>query len=82
MSTNIFTKKPRPLPPPDLGVETDCEDQGFSLLSDGCLACLPSFPDGKKSVYPALVKRQVNGTWWWYCPNGHGSYGAVEGTAK
>lgn len=66
------------LPPPDMGVETDCEDQGFSRLSDGCLACLPTFPDGKKAVYPKLVKREVNGSWWWYCPNGHGSYGAAR----
>lgn len=70
--------KPRPSRP-SLLPDTDCEDQGFSLLSDGCLACLPEFVNDKP-VYPALVKRNVNGRWYWYCPrqNSHGSYGEVQ----
>lgn len=66
---------------PVIDVENDCEDQGFSRLEDGCLACRPEFVNGEP-VYPALVKREVNGHWWWYCPNGHGSFGAVDRTAK
>jgi hypothetical protein len=64
-------RTPRRLAPPDFSGETDCEDQGFSRIEDGCLACLPSFPDGKTPVYPKLVKRRRLGKTWWYCPNGH-----------
>ena len=62
-------------------VENDCEDQGFSRLSDGCTACPPAFENGKP-VYPTLVKREHAGQMWWCCPNGHGSYGATDDRAK
>ncbi len=50
-----------------LAVENDCEDQGFSLLSDGCMRCKVQ-----------LEKTERLGSWWWMCPRCHGSYGQVD----
>lgn len=58
-------------------IENDCEDQGFSRIEDGCLACLPEFVN-RKPVYPKLEKRERGGAWWWICPKCEGSYGAAR----
>lgn len=55
-------------------VEDDC-DQGYSLLSDGCLRfeCQTWEPGAHKPTHPQLIQR--NG--WWVCPKCGGSYGAI-----
>lgn len=61
-------------------VENDCEDQGFSLLSEGCLRfeCQTWEPGAKKPTHPQLVKVRKNGGIWWCCPKCEASYGAVR----
>lgn len=63
-------------------VENDCEDQGFSRIEDGCLACLPEFVGGKP-IYPKLVRQKSpsnsslrgGGPLYWVCPKCGGYYG-------
>lgn len=60
-------------------VENDCEDQGFSLISDGCSKCrtdeVVRNKAGLEVLKPvALVKRDG----YWCCPVCNGSYGAVN----
>lgn len=43
-----------------------CEDQGYGLISDGCVRC-----PGR----PALIRVKEYGMPWWRCPNCNGSYG-------
>jgi hypothetical protein len=50
-----------------------CEDQGYSLISDGCNKC-GTWVNGKK-VYPALVREQRKGGEFWVCPVCKASYG-------
>lgn len=52
-----------------------CEDQGYSLISDGCLKCAV-WIEGKK-VNVQLLKRTVCGVEFWYCPSCDASYGPV-----
>lgn len=50
--------------------ENDCEDQGFSRISDGCTQCRSS---GRRI---ALGRRQtIGGRWGWQCPQCKGWYG-------
>lgn len=53
-----------------------CEDQGYGLISDGCIQCA-RWENGKL-VRPALVKVLEYGVEWWRCPKCNGSYGAAE----
>lgn len=50
-------------------VENDCEDQGYGLLSDGCIKC---------PGHPQLIQITRHGGTWWCCPNCLASYGAVS----
>lgn len=87
---NIFTKKPRPLPPPDLGCETDCEDQGMTLIKDGCFTCPPKIVhvgnNFGKLIRPKFTKRQSpgnsslkgGGPWYWYCEGCKGYFGEAR----
>ena len=52
----------------------DCEDQGFSSISEGCRVCMPTFVDDKP-VYPRIVARGK----WWLCEKCGGSYGPIIG---
>lgn len=53
-------------------VENDCEDQGFSRISDGCFG--PTCRIGGRRI--ALGRRQtIGGSWGWQCPNCLGWYG-------
>jgi antirestriction protein len=55
--------------------DNDCEDQGFSLISEGCFCCLPfAFLDGKP-VRQQLERFERNGIWYWRCPKCEGYYG-------
>ena len=56
-------------------VENDCEDQGFSLIEDGCLRFQCQTWDGNKPAHPKLVKVRHHGKTWWECPTCHYSYG-------
>ena len=55
-----------------VAVENDCEDQGFGLLSDGCVCC------GNAQKKQPLEKTTTSSGTWWMCPKCHASYGAVE----
>jgi hypothetical protein len=63
-----------------------CEDQGFSLISDGCLLCIERWEDGKP-VHPQFIKQRSpsnaqmknGGPLYWVCPICHGYYGEVRG---
>lgn len=54
--------------------DNDCEDQGFSLISEGCFRCLPTFVD-RKPVRQQLERFERNGIWYWRCPKCEGYYG-------
>lgn len=58
-------------------IENDCEDQGYSLISDGCLKfeCQTWEPCAKKPTHPKLVKYARYGRLWWTCPKCNGNYG-------
>ncbi len=60
----------------------DCEDQGFSRLSDGCLRteCQTWEPGATRPTHPQLVAVTRHGGTWWCCPKCHGSYGEVRAT--
>ena len=51
-----------------------CEDQGFTLISEGCFHCLPTFKDGKPVRTP-LIKVERYGKRYWQCPKCLGYYG-------
>lgn len=55
--------------------DNDCEDQGYSLLSDGCLRweCQMWEPGKDRPTHPQLVKRGG----FWVCPKCGGSYGEI-----
>lgn len=57
-------------------IDDDCEDQGFSLISEGCFKCLPTFENGQP-VRQQLAQVEHYGKLWWECPICHGSYGQV-----
>ena len=43
-------------------------------ISLGCPLCLRD-SSGK---YPSFVQKKVYDKLWWYCPNGHGSFGEIK----
>lgn len=53
----------------------DHEDQGYSLISDGCIPCQTWVPGATTPTRPALVKEARYGRQWWMCPKCHRSYG-------
>ena len=59
---------------------SDCEDQGFSALSAGCLKFECQEWIGDKLIHPQLVKRMIHpyGHLEWVCPKCGGCYGSVE----
>lgn len=63
-------------------LENDCEDQGFSRISDGCLLfkcqTWKGLGNSAKPVHPKLEKRERLGKWWWTCPKCGGSYGEAK----
>ena len=59
-------------------VENDCEDQGFTKLSDGCFACLPDFDKRGKPVRPKIVKKRERGFLLWACEKCGGNYGIIR----
>lgn len=63
-----------------IAVENDCEDQGFSLLSEGCLKfeCQTWRRGATRPDHPQLVKR--NG--FWVCPRCGASYGETTAEQK
>lgn len=63
---------------PSLAPETDCEDQGFSRISDGCLKFECQRWRNNKPTHPRLIKVRRYGTQWWTCPRCKGSYGEVR----
>jgi hypothetical protein len=68
------TKPPSsPLPGPTIA-DNDCEDQGFTRISEGCFRCLPTFVEGKPVRQP-LERFERNGRWYWRCPKCEGYYG-------
>lgn len=76
---NIFTKKPRPLTKPDMGGETDCEDQGFTLIKDGCFVCPPLSWDKKgKPVRRKFTTITRYGHRYWHCDGCGYDYGEVR----
>lgn len=56
--------------------DNDCEDQGFTLISEGCFHCLPTFKDNKPVRTP-LVRVERYGHPYWQCPKCLGYYGAA-----
>lgn len=58
-------------------VEGDCENQGYTLISDGCLKnqCAVWLPGGQKPERPKLIKVKRNGGEFWICPVCDASYG-------
>lgn len=72
----VRTRKYRALP--SLLPETDCEDQGFSRISDGCLLFKCQTWRRDKLVRTNLVKVERYGKLWWTCPKCQGSYGEVS----
>lgn len=67
-------------------LENDCEDQGFSRISDGCLKfecqTWKGIGNNAKPVHPALVKVERYGKWWWTCPKCQGSYGEARAPSE
>ena len=61
-----------------IAVENDCEDQGFTKLSDGCFVCLPDFDRRGKPVRPKIVKRKERGFLLWACEKCGGNYGIIR----
>lgn len=63
-------------------IEDDCEDQGYSLISDGCTQCMTDEVIIKHGVEwrkpTALVAK--NGLW--VCPSCGGCYGTVNEVRK
>lgn len=60
--------------PPDFSGETDCEDQGFSLISDGCPSHKIAFT---KRQSPSNARLKDGGPWYWYCAECPGYFGEV-----
>lgn len=60
----------------EIELENDCEEQGFSRLSDGCLKweCQTWGIGATKPTHPQLVERDG----YWVCPKCGASYGSVE----
>jgi hypothetical protein len=66
-------------------IEEDGE-QGFSLVSDGCLTCVLGFDAKGKPLHPQFIKQRSpsnaslprGGPLYWVCPNCHGYYGEVQ----
>lgn len=59
-----------------LPTENDCEDQGFTKISEGCFKCLPTFENGQP-MRQKLVQVERRNVWYWECPKCQGSYGMI-----
>lgn len=64
-------------------VENDIEEQGYSLISDGCtrFECQEWDRLNEVVIRPKLVKERGIGRgapYYWVCPKCHGSYGEVR----
>jgi hypothetical protein len=69
-------------------VENDCEDQGFSLISDGCLSCVvwvglgnrakPTHPQFIQQRSPSNASLPDGGPLYYVCPKCKGYYGEVQ----
>lgn len=57
---------------------TDCEDQGFTNLDEGCLRWECQTWDADTAIHPQFVKKEKNGHVYWVCPKCNGYYGEVD----
>jgi len=63
-----------------IGLEADCEDQGYSAIADGCMAlgCGVWLPGSiTRTGRPLRIVSRGTGQWW-ECPRCGASYGPVE----